>query len=305
MKILITGGTGVIGRALTAELTQSNHQVTVFTRNPQRSVSGAQTTQWDLDELESWLPQIEKVDAVVHLAGENLAGEGFFPTRWTLERKQRIVDSRIKTGRALVTAIQQAKHKPQVFIQASAIGYYGPHGDEILTESDKPGGDFLSQTCVEWENATKSIEPLGVRRAVIRTGIVLTPDSGALARLLLPYKLFVGGPFGNGKQWYSWIHIADEVAAIRYLIENRAAVGNFNLTAPNPLPNRDFGKKLGKVLKRPSLIPIPGFVLNALFGEVATVVVDGQRVVPERLQELGYKFKYPELEPALRDLLVS
>jgi uncharacterized protein (TIGR01777 family) len=140
---------------------------------------------------------------------------------------------------------------------------------------------------------------------VIRTGIALTPDSGALARLLLPYRLFVGGPFGNGKQWYSWIHMDDEVAAIRFLIENPEASGAFNLTAPHPLPNRDFGKTLGKVLKRPSLIPVPGFVMKAAFGEVATVVLDGQRVLPEKLQALGYQFQFPELEPALRDLLTQ
>jgi uncharacterized protein (TIGR01777 family) len=303
MKIIITGGTGVIGQALTAELTEAGHQVTIFTRNPQKSVSGAKMVQWDIDQIEPWLHHIESADAIVHLAGENLAGSGFFPTRWTLERKQRIVDSRIKTGKALTQAIEQAQRKPKVFIQASAIGYYGPHNDEVVTESDKPGGDFLAQTCVEWENATKAVDTLGVRRAVIRTGIVLTPDSGALSRLLLPYKYFVGGPFGNGRQWYSWIHIADEVSAIRFLIENPGAVGTFNLTAPNPLPNKDFGKTLGKVLNRPSWIPVPGFILNILFGEVATVVVDGQRVISKRLLDLGYQFKYPELESALKNLL--
>jgi len=305
MKIIITGGTGIIGRALTTELSQAGHQISVFSRNPQKTVAGAKTVQWDIEDIDSWLHHIEKADAIVHLAGENLAGEGFFPTRWTLERKQRIVDSRVKTGKALTDAIRQAQTKPKVFIQASAIGYYGSHSDEIITESHKPGGDFLAQTCIEWENSTNEINNLGVRRAVIRTGIVLTPDSGALARLLVPYKMFVGGPFGNGKQWYSWIHIADEVAAIRFLIENQGAVGNFNLTAPNPLPNRDFGKTLGKIIRRPSLIPVPGFAMNITFGDVATVVLDGQRVLPERLLELGYKFKFPELDPALRNLLTS
>ncbi len=213
------------------------------------------------------------------------------------------MDSRVKTGKALAEAIRQAQPRPKVFIQASAIGYYGSCQAEIVTEKHKPGGDFLAQTCIEWENSTRTIDQLGVRRAVVRTGIVLTADSGALARLLLPYKIFLGGPFGNGKQWYSWIHLADEVAAIRFLIENPGAVGNFNLTAPNPLPNRDFGKILGKILKRPSLIPVPGFLMNLAFGEVASIVLDSQRVLPARLQELGYQFRFPELEPALRDLL--
>jgi uncharacterized protein (TIGR01777 family) len=303
MNIIITGGTGVIGRALTTELAQAGHTITIFSRNPQKIVPGAQTARWELDNFQTWLPHIEAADAVVHLAGENLAGEGFFPTRWTSKRKQRIVESRINTGQALVEAIQKVANKSQVFIQSSAIGYYGSRGDEILNETDKPGHDFLSQTCLAWENSTEALDSMGVRRAIIRTGIVLTPNSGALSRLLLPYRMFVGGPFGNGKQWYSWIHIADEVAAIKFLIENQEASGAFNLTAPNPLPNRDFGKILGKVLKRPSLVPVPKFAMKAAFGEVATVVVDGQRVLPSRLQELGYKFQFPELEPALRDLL--
>ncbi|HBX67852.1 MAG TPA: TIGR01777 family protein [Chloroflexi bacterium] len=304
MKIIITGGTGAIGRALTAELLQAGHQVTIFSRNPQKSVTGTKTVVWDIENIESWLPEIEKVDAIVHLAGENLAGEGFLPKRWTLERKKRIVHSRSQTGKALTQAIQRAQPKPKIFIQASAIGYYGPRKDEIITENFKPGGDFLAQTCLEWENSTKPLENLGVRRAIIRTGIVLTPQEGALSRLLLPYKMYVGGPFGNGKQWYSWIHIADEVAAIRFLIEKPAAVGTFNLTTPTPLTNRDFGKTLGKVLKRPSWLPIPAFALNLFLGEVSSVVLDSQRVLPGRLQELGYKFKFPELRSALEDLLL-
>jgi uncharacterized protein (TIGR01777 family) len=305
MNIIITGGTGVIGRALTKELTQAGHQVTIFSRNPEKTISGAHTAQWDIENLEIWLPHIESADAIIHLAGENLAGEGFLPSRWTTERRKRIINSRVKTGEALVEAIRQAENKPEVFIQASAIGYYGPRGDEKLAETDEPGSDFLSQTCIEWENSTKAIEDMGIRRVIIRTGIVLTPDSGALARLLLPYRLFVGGPFGNGKQWYSWIHMADEVASIRFLIENPEASGAFNLTAPQPLRNRDFGKTLGGVLKRPSLIPVPKFAMNAAFGEVSTVVLDGQRVLPTKLQALGYQFQFPELEPALRDLLIK
>ena len=209
------------------------------------------------------------------------------------------------SGNILTEAIRAAKNKPKVFVQASAIGYYGPREDEKLTETATPGDDFLSQTCVQWENSTQELEELNVRRVILRTGIVLTPESGALARLLLPYRLFAGGPFGNGKQWYSWIHIADEVAAIRFLLENPEAHGIFNLTAPNPLTNRDFGKTLGSVLNRPSLIPIPKFAMQAAFGEVATVVVDGQRVLPDHLLALGYPFKFPNLEPALKDLLAQ
>ena len=303
MKIIITGGTGVIGRALTAELTQAGHQIIIFSRSSRKTVNGAQTIQWDIDNIESWLPHIKTADTIVHLSGENLAGKGFLPTRWSAERKQRIQESRTKTGKILVEAIQQVDEKPEIFVQASAIGYYGPHQDESLTETDSPGDDYLAQTCVEWEDSTKDLDDLGVRRVIIRTGVVLTPDSGALARLLLPYRMFVGGPFGDGRQWYSWIHIADEVAAIRFLIENSKATGVYNLTAPHPLQNREFGKTLGKVLNRPSWIPIPKFAMEAIFGEVATVVVDGQRVLPKKLQALGFQFQYTDLEPALKDLL--
>jgi len=306
MKTIITGGSGSIGRKLTKNLIEHGHEIVVLSRNPAQ-VTGlpqnARAVKWDARTSEGWLSEADGADALVNLAGENLAGSGFFPARWTDERKRRIRESRLNAGKAVVEAIEKAANKPKVVVQASAIGSYGPRGDEPLTEDASAGSDYLANLCQEWENATAPVEKHGVRRAIIRTGIYLTPDDGALKRLLLPYKMFAGGPFGNGQQYYSWIHPSDEVEAIRFILENPKARGIFNLTAPEPLKNKDFGKTLGKVLGRPSLIPIPRFVLQTAFGEVVTVVFDGQRVLPKHLQDLGFPFKFPKLEPALIDIL--
>lgn len=305
MKILITGGSGSIGRKLTQHLTQFGHEVVILSRNPSK-VTGlpknARAVKWDGRTSDGWLVEADGADAIVNLAGENLAGSGFFPSRWTDERKRAIRESRINAGKAVVDAVEKVPNKPKLVVQSSAIGYYGPRGDEKLAENASAGNDYLANLCKEWEAATAPVEKHGVRRAIIRTGIYLTPDDGALKRLILPYKMFAGGPFGNGQQWYSWIHPLDQVEAIRFIIENRHS-GVFNLTAPQPLKNKDFGKTLGKALGRPSLIPIPRFALQTAFGEVVTVVFDGQRVLPQHLQDLGYEFKYPTLDAALNELL--
>jgi hypothetical protein len=305
---MITGGTGLIGRALIEALHEYDHQVLVLSRNPEKYEDfpyEVEFAQWDAKTAQGWGDQINHVDAVVNLAGKNLAGKGFFPSPWTPERKRRILNSRLQAGRAINAAIEAAERKPEVLIQASAIGYYGPRGDEIITEESEPGDDFLAQTCIQWEDVTRPVEAMGVRRAIIRTGIVLSTEEGALPRLLLPHRFFVGGPFGDGEQWYSWIHLADEAAAIRFLIENEQAAGPFNLTAPHPLKNKVFSKTLGKVIGRPSWLPIPGFAMRTLFGEVVTVVLDGQHVLPQKLQALGFEFRYPTAEAVLRDLLVE
>jgi len=306
MKAIITGGSGLIGRTLCQHLADNGHEVVVLSRNPGRVTglpAGVRALPWDAKTGNGWAAEIDTATAIINLAGENLSGDRFFPTRWTPERRERILSSRLQAGQAVVDAVRQATEKPAVVVQSSAIGIYGPHGDEALTETAAAGDDFLADTCVQWEQATAAVEALGVRRVIIRTGIYLTPEGGALQRLLLPYRLFAGGPFGNGQQWYSWIHPADEAGGIRCLIENADARGAFNLTAPQPLKNKDFGQALGKALRRPSLIPLPALVFKLAFGEVATVVVDGQRVLPARLQALGYAFQFPELEAALRDLL--
>jgi uncharacterized protein (TIGR01777 family) len=306
MRVIITGGSGLIGSELTANLAQDGHEVTILSRNPEKVSGIADSTRavaWDGKTDQGWGHLVEGADAIVNLAGENLAGEGFFPSRLTSERKQRIRDSRVFAGEAIVEALQAAEKKPEVLIQSSAVGYYGPHGDEKLDENSPPGDDFFAGW-KEWEKVTAPAEDMGVRRIIIRSGVVFTTKKGsALTRLMLPFKLFAGGPFGNGRQYISWIHIADEVGAIRTLIENKVARGVYNLTAPNPVTNAEAGKALAKVMHRPYYLPTPGFALKMAFGEVTSVVLEGQRVIPKRLLELGFTFQFPEIEPALRDLL--
>ena len=203
----------------------------------------------------------------------------------------------------MLAAIRQAKAPPRALLQGSAVGYYGDCGDEVVEETHPPGDDFLARVCVEWEASTAEVAALGVRRPVLRTGIVLSDEGGALPRMALPFRLLAGGPLGSGRQWVPWIHVADEVGAIRFLIERDGADGPFNLTAPTPLTNRDFSRALGRALSRPSFAPAPGFALRFLLGEMADAVLHGQRAVPRRLLELGFVFRYPEAAGALGDLL--
>ena len=307
MRIVITGGTGLIGRALAENLVSDNHEVIVLSRSPERVSDlpgGVQAVGWDARTAEGWGHLAEGAGAIVNLAGASIAGEGFFPTRWTDDRRRLIRDSRLNSSLAVVQAVAQAEEKPQVVIQSSAVGYYGFHDDEVLTEDAAPGEDWAARfTAQEWEPSTSSIEGMGVRRAVVRTGVVLSTEGGALPRLLLPFRLFAGGPMGSGKQWYSWIHIQDQVRAIRFLIENEEAQGAFNLTAPAPATNGDLAKLIGKIMSRPSFVPVPGFAMRLAFGDVAEVVLKGQQAVPQRLRDLGFEFRYPEAESALKDLL--
>ena len=306
MRIIITGGSGLIGTELTKVLIQNDHEVIILSRNPENAsdlLDGAQAVAWDGKTADGWGELVEETDAIVNLAGESIAGEGFIPSRWTAERKQRIRQSRIDAGKAVVAAVAAANHKPEVVIQASAVGYYGSHGDELIDEDFLSGEDYLASVCVDWENSTTAVEDLGLRRVIVRTGLVFTAQGGIFTRLQLPYKLFVGGPIGSGNQYYSWIHVQDWVAAVRLLIGNKATQGAFNLTTPNPVTNRDFGKTLGKIMGRPSIIPLPGFAMNLALGEVSMTALEGQRVMPKRILDLGFKFKYPELEEALLEIV--
>jgi len=301
VRVLITGGSGLIGRALAAELARSGNEIIILRRTPERIIglqAGVLAERWDGRTAEAWYALADGADAIVNLAGENISSG-----RWTEERKRAILQSRLNAGRAIVQAVQAAANKPGVVIQASGIGYYGTHGDEEVTEETPPGHDFLARLAVDWESSTASLEALGVRRAVIRTGVVLSTDGGALPRMLLPFRFFVGGRLGSGRQWFPWIHIADEVGAIRFLLENRAASGPFNLAAPFPITNAGFSRLLGQRLRRPSLMPTPAFALRLLFGEMATALLDGQRAIPQRLLQLGYTFQFPEAGQALKDLL--
>ncbi len=298
MRVVIAGGSGLIGSALSSVLVAEGHQVRVLSRNPER-VGGlpeaVQIAQWDGESTDALGPLLDGVDAVVQLAG---AGIG--DSRWSEERKRLIRESRVRSSRAVAEALS-VPGAPRILVQGSAVGYYGARGDEKLDESAAPGDDFLARTCVAWEAASASVEAVGVRRATARTGLVLARDGGALPRMALPFKLFAGGPAGRGSQWLPWIHIDDEVAALRFLLENDAS-GPFNLTAPNPVTNRVFSRALGSALRRPSFVPAPAFALRLALGEMSTLVLDGQRAVPERLSELGFSFRFSEAEAALRDL---
>jgi uncharacterized protein (TIGR01777 family) len=313
MRIVITGGSGLIGTALAREMGGAGHEVVVLSRDPSRVRSlppntraayweGKWEGKWDGKgdgrSAGDWAKLLDADTAIVHLAGDGVASG-----RWTDEKKRRIRDSRVESGQAVLAAIRQAKTPPRVLLQGSAVGYYGDCGDEVVDESHPPGGDFLARVCVEWEASTAAVSALGVRRPVLRTGIVLSDEGGALPRMAFPFRLLAGGALGNGRQWVPWIHVADEVGAIRFLIERDDADGPFNLTAPAPLTNRDFSRALGHALSRPSFAPAPGFALRFLLGEMADALLHGQRAVPKRLLELGYAFRHAEAAGALGELL--
>ncbi len=233
----------------------------------------------------------------------NFAGESISAGRWTRARKYSILESRVNAGRAVVQAVGAAAHKPGVVVQASGVGFYGPRGDEEITEESPTGHDFLARTALDWESSTAPVEAVGVRRAVLRTGVVLSARGGALARMLLPFRLLLGGRMGRGDQWFPWIHIDDEIAAIRFLIDHQSASGPFNLTAPDPLTNADFSRLLRRQLRRPALMPTPRFAVRLLYGEMATILLDGQKAIPRNLLRLSFRFQFPGAAAALRDLL--
>jgi uncharacterized protein (TIGR01777 family) len=301
MRVIITGGTGLIGRPLAARLASDGHEVIVLSRHPS-SVGGippnVRVAGWDARTAGGWGPLADGAGAIINLAGENI-GEG----RWTEDRKQSILQSRLHAGQAVVEAVQAATTKPGVVIQSSAVGYYGPRGDEELTEDAPAGNDFTSHVAVQWEASTAPVEAMGVRRVVIRSGVVLAREGGALPRMALPFRLFAGGYYGNGRQWLSWIHSADEVRGIQFLMENSAASGVFNLTSPQPLTSRAFAQALARAMGRPDWIPVPAVAFQLLFGEMSTMLLDGQRVIPRHLLDLGFRFDYPDATQALRNLL--
>ncbi|MDX2162369.1 MAG: TIGR01777 family oxidoreductase [bacterium] len=309
MRVVITGGTGLIGSALAADLAKDGHEVIVLTRSPERAnnlPNGVRAVKWDATSAKGWEREADGAGAIVNLAGENISGDGFLPSRWTPARKERILQSRLNAGKAVVEAIRGAAAKPRVLIQSSAVGYYGAQDENHqppLDETAPAGNDFLANVCKQWEAVTDEVESMGVRRAIIRTGVVLTFKGGVLPLLSLPYQFFAGGPIGSGKQPIPWIHIDDEVKAIRFLIENETASGVYNLTAPNPLTNAELGKTIGKVMGRPHWLPAPGFAFKLGFGELGeSLVLTGQRVIPARLQAEGFHFAFPDAESALRDL---
>ncbi len=309
MRVIITGGTGLIGRALSQELHENGYEIVLLSRNPKKLGAlpeGMQIVGWDAKTSAGWGQLADGADAIVNLAGESIAGDNFpslILKRWTTDQKRVLLESRLNAGEAVLQAVQQAVDKPKVVIQASAVGYYGCREDVELNEFSPPTDDFLAEICKQWEATTAPVEKLGVRRAVIRTaGVALSLKSGAFPFMLLPFRLFVGGPLGAGKHWFSWIHIKDHVRAIRFLIENPEASGAFNLSSPEPLPNAQFSRILAKVLHRPYWLPVPAFALRFLFGEKANILLCSQRQIPARLLDLGFKFQYPTAESAVNNL---
>jgi uncharacterized protein len=302
MRIIITGGSGFIGSRLSDDLIKSGHEVIILSRSPsntrQRFPNGIKVERWDGNTAQNWGNLVNRNSAIINLAGENLS-----TGQWTTIRKKRIIESRVNAGKAIVDAIQLAKEKPRVLIQASAVGYYGVHQDELIKESQSAGDDYLGVVCTKWEASTSEVEEYGIRRVILRTGLVLDAKQGALPRLALPFKFFVGGKIGSGKQYIPWIHIQDEIRAIKFLLEEEATSGAFNLSTPNPVTNAEFAKTLGRVMKRPSIFPVPSIAIKILFGEMSIVILEGQRAIPDRLQEAGFEFNFPILEDALKNIL--
>jgi len=299
MKILITGGTGLLGKALTQRLLVEQHEVWVLSRAPERVPleAGLHAAGWDGQTASGWGALVNEMDVLINLAGESI-GAG----RWSNARKARILSSRKQAGEALVAAIEQASHKPALVVQASGVGAYGPSGDRRLDETAAYGKDFLSGVSAAWEASTRPVEAAGVRRVVIRTGLVMTRQGGWMAPTLLPFRLFAGGALGSGQQWWPWIHIQDYVGAVLHLIRQENAAGVYNVVGPNPNRMEEFGKVLANVITRPYWLPTPAFALKLLLGEMSTLILDGQRAVPARLLESGYAYYYPDLQPALEDL---
>lgn len=299
MKIAITGASGFIGSLLADHLWNQRHHLLLLSRNPPREtdVTKQEWVAWNPSTKGGWEQALDGVDGIFNLAGEPIAAK-----RWTDAQKETIKSSRVQSTRALVNAIAIAKDKPKFLINASAVGYYGARGDETITEDTGPGNDYLSRVCVAWEEEARKAEAYGVRVVLVRTGIVLDKGKGALAKMVPPFKFFAGGPLGSGNQWMPWIHIEDEIGLLLFLMGNRSARGPFNATAPNPVTMAEFGKTLGNVLNRPSWATVPAGVLTLLVGEMAEMLLNGQRAVPQAALKLGYEFKYPTLLPALQSL---
>jgi uncharacterized protein (TIGR01777 family) len=302
-RVTITGASGLIGPQLVAALRAAGSEVSVLTRDPARvkeKLVDVEAFKWDLMSEPAPVEALAGRDAVVHLAGEPVA------QRWNTKVKEAIRASRVTGTCNLLAGLKEADPRPATLISSSAIGYYGAHGEEPLDEEAPPGSDFLAQVCVEWEReAARASEDLGMRVAQIRTGVVLDSSGGALGKMLPPFRLGVGGPVAGGRQYISWIHTRDLVGMMQAAIEDERWSGPVNGTAPTPLPNKDFSKVLGRVLKRPALLPVPGVALQLLYGEMAEIVTTGARVVPAKPLVLGYEFHHPELEEALRSAIGS
>lgn len=302
MKIVIAGATGFIGQNLIAQLLGSRHSIVILTRRPFSTKANQDPlltyASWDGTSQGSWAKHLDGADAVINLSGQSIAGK-----RWSTTRKLELLSSRIDSTKAIVCAIQNAGIKPSALLNASAVGYYGHTQEGDVNEDHPAGSDYLGRLCAQWELAALAAEQLGVRVLLLRSGIVLDSRSGALPRMLLPFKLFVGGPLGSGRQWFPWIHRDDEIRGIVYALEHSSLSGPVNLVAPEEATMRDFSIALGKAMHRPSALAVPSFLLRILLGEMADVILTGQRAVPEKLIQAGFQFRFPALAEALADLL--
>lgn len=298
MKILITGASGLIGTALQKSFAEKEYEVLLAGR---RFINKPDHVTWDAEKGfdAAGLAKIEGVDAIIHLAGEPIGD-----WRWTEDKKKRIVESRVHGTRSVIDSISKLKNKPKVLISASAIGYYGDRGDDILTERGGVGDTFLAESCRDWEAEARKAENYGVRVVLNRTGIVLSKDGGALATMLTPFSLGLGGVAGSGKQWMSWITLEDIVAIVNFELENEDIDGAVNAVAPNPVTNEEFTKTLGEVIHRPTFLPLPKFAIDLMMGEMGdALLIDSARVTPKKLEDAGYEFKFTELKAALEDAL--
>jgi uncharacterized protein (TIGR01777 family) len=292
MHLLITGGTGFIGTALCRALLARGDRVTVLTRDARHARSRLPAPVAAVEALAG----LAAVDGVVNLAGENLGAH-----RWTEARKRAILESRLAATRSLVAAIARVEKPPAVFVSASAVGYYGARGDELITEATSPGNDFLAHVCVQWEREAEQAASV-TRVAIVRTGMALHPEGGALAKMLVPFRLALGGPLGSGTQWVPWIHRHDWVDLVRWMMSEPNARGAFNGVAPEPVHNAEFARALGRALRRPAVMPVPAIALRMLFGELAEILLTGQRAIPARAIEMGFRFRFQRLEDALAHL---
>jgi uncharacterized protein (TIGR01777 family) len=307
MRYIITGGSGIIGSQLAKSLVADGHEVIVLSRDPtaHKLPDGVRGVGWDARTAEGWGPLADGAHAIINLAGESIGGSGTIPLpgTWSDERKRRIKESRSNAGRAVVAAVEAVETKPRVVFQMSGIDYY-PAADRVMTEESGRGSEFPAQVAAEyWEPSTSPVEQFGVRRVIARTAPLLHLETGPLPASILQFKLFAGGRLGSGRQWFSWIHAEDAVRGIRFLTDNEAAEGVYNLASPNPVTNAQFSRILGRVMGRPSLLPVPEFALKLLLGEVSALVLEGRPVSVKKLQGLGFTFRFPELEGALRDTM--
>lgn len=293
MKVLVSGASGLIGKRLVSDLEKHGDTVVRLVRGE----AHGHDVPWN--PAEALDPAVfDGIGAMIHLAGENIAG------RWTEEKKKRMYDSRVQGTSNLARAMAQAKHRPQVLVSASGVGVYGSRGDQVLDEGSPPGNDFLARMARDWEAATESAVQAGIRTVIVRMGVVLAPEGGALPQMLGPFRMGLGGRVGSGRQWMSWIAVEDAVAIFRYALDTPGLHGPVNAVAPNPVTNAEFTRTLGRVLSRPALIPLPAAAVRTLFGEMGkTLLLGSSRVRPRRLEKSGYRFRQPELEAALHSVI--